>query len=283
MTPLRQRMVEDLQIRHLSPHTQRLYLAAVARFAQHFGRSPTHLGPEHIRAYQLHLLAQGTGHAKFTIAVSALRFLYIITLHKEWRIDAIPHARKPQRLPVVLSPTEVTRFLAATPTLKYRTAFTLAYAAGLRVSEIAVLKVSDIDSQRMVIRVAQGKGRKDRYVMLSPKVLPLLRSYWKAARPKEWLFPGQTPGEPLNVKSFQRACVVTRQAAGLTKLVTIHTLRHRFATHLLESGANVRAIQLLLGHRSLATTALYMQVSPQVFGAVASPFDQLPSVSDGTV
>src|SRR3954470_5688673 len=163
MTPLRQRMVEDMQIRHLSPHTQRLYLAAVARFAQHFGRSPTHLGPAHIRAYQLHLVACKTGHAKFTIAVSALRFLYIITLHKEWRIDAIPHARKPHRLPVVLSPAEVTRFLAAAPPLQYRAAFALAYAAGVRVSEIAVLKVSDIDSQRMVIRVAQGKGRKDRY------------------------------------------------------------------------------------------------------------------------
>ena len=279
MTPLRQRMREDMQIRQLSPHTQRAYLAAVARFAKHFGRSPTELGLEDIRTFQLHLVSHGIGHSNFTIIVSALRFLYRVTLHKDWCVDEIPHARKPQQLPVVLSPTEVAQFLAAAPNLKYRTAFTIVYAAGLRVSEVVALKVSAIDSQRMVIRVAQGKGRKDRYVMLSPKLLTLLREYWKAARPTDWLFPGRVRGEPLNVKNFQRACIQARHASGLTKPVTVHTLRHSFATHLLESGTNVRAIQLLLGHRSLTTTARYTQVSPQVFGALPSPFDRLPATA----
>jgi integrase/recombinase XerD len=284
MTPLRQRMREDMRIRHLSPHTQRAYLAAIARFAQHFGRSPTDLGLEDIRTYQLHLVSHSVGHSTFTIAVSALRFLYTVTLRKDWRVDQIPHARRPQRLPIILSPTEVTQLLAAAPTLKYRTALTIVYAAGLRISEVIALKVRDIDSQRMVIRVAQGKGRKDRYVMLSPKLLTLLRKYWKAARPTDWLFPSKIPGQPLNVASLQRACQEALQAAGLTKPVTVHTLRHSFATHLLESGTNVRAIQLLLGHRSLATTARYTQVSPQVFGALPSPFDRLPSgATDDTV
>jgi site-specific recombinase XerD len=284
MSPLRQRMLEDMRIRHLSPHTQRAYLAAIIRFAKHFGRSPADLGLEDIRTYQLHLVSCGVGHSTFTIAVSALRFLYTVTLRKEWRVDHIPHARHPQRLPVILSPTEVTQLLAAAPPLKYRTALTIVYAAGLRVSEVVALKVHDMDSQRMVIRVAQGKGRKDRYVMLSPKLLTLLRQYWKAARPTDWLFPSKIPGQPLNVASLQRACQEARQTAGLTKPVTVHTLRHSFATHLLESGTNVRAIQLLLGHRSLATTARYTQVSPQVLGALPSPFDHLPSAStDDTV
>jgi site-specific recombinase XerD len=277
-------MREDMQIRHLSSHTQRAYLAAIARFATHFGRSPTDLGLEDIRTYQLHLVSHSVGHSTFTIAVSALRFLYTVTLQKDWRVDQIPHARRPQRLPIILSPTEVTQLLAAAPTLKYRTALTIVYAAGLRVSEVVALKVRDIDSQRMVIRVAQGKGRKDRYVMLSPKLLTLLRTYWKATRPTDWLFPSKIPGQPLNVASLQRACVEARQAAGLAKPVTVHTLRHSFATHLLENGTNVRAIQLLLGHRSLATTARYTQVSPQVFGALPSPFDRLPSAAtDETV
>jgi integrase/recombinase XerD len=245
MTPMRQRRLEDMQIRQLSPHTQRAYLAAVPRFAKHFGRSPAELGLEDIRTFQLPLVSQGIGHSNFTIIVSALRFLYIVTLRKDWRIDEIPHARHPQRLPVVLSPTEVSQFLEAAPNLKYRTAFTIVYASGLRVSEVGALKVRDIDSQRMVIRVAEGKGRKDRYVLLSPKLLTLLREYGKVARPRDWLFPGRIPGEPLHGKNLQRVCVETRQAAGLTKPVTVHTLRHSFATHLLETATNVRAIQLL--------------------------------------
>jgi integrase/recombinase XerD len=279
MTPLRQRMLEDMQIRQLSPHTQRAYLAAVARFAQHFGRSPAALGLEDIRAYQLHLVSRGIGHSNFAITVCALRFLYTVTLKKDWRVDHIPHARNPQRLPIVLSPMEVRQLLEAAPTLKYRTALTIVYAAGLRVSEVVALKVTDIDSQRMVIRVAQGKGRKDRYVMLSPTLLTLLREYWKTARPADWLFPSKVPGQPLRAKNIQLACQDARQAAGLTKPVTVHTLRHSFATHLLESGTNVRAIQLLLGHRSLATTARYTQVSPQALGATPSPLDRLPPAS----
>ena len=279
MTLLRQRMLEDLQIRQLSPHTQRAYLAAVARFAKHFGRSPVDLDLEDIRTYQLHLVSRGVGQANFAITVCALRFLYTVTLQKDWRVEHIPHARNPQRLPVVLSPTEVSQLLEACPNLKYRTALTIVYAAGLRVSEVVALKVTDIESQRMVIRVTQGKGRKDRYVRLSPKLLTLLREYGKTARPTDWLFPRKLPGQPLNAKNIQLACQDARQAAGLTKPVTVHTLRHSFATHLLESGTNVRAIQLLLGHRSLATTARYTQVSPQTLGATPSPLDRLPSAS----
>jgi integrase/recombinase XerD len=225
MTPLRQRMLEDMQIRQLSPHTQRAYLAAVARFAKHFGRSPTDLGLEDIRTYQLHLVARGVGQANFAITVCALRFLYTVTLKRDWRVDHIPHARTPQRLPIVLRPTEVRQLLEAAPTLKYRTALTIVYAAGLRVSEVVALKVTDIDSQRMVIRVGQGKGRKDRYVMLSPTLLTLLREYWKTARPADWLFPSKVPGQPLRAKNIQLACQDARQAAGLTKPVTVHTVR----------------------------------------------------------
>jgi integrase/recombinase XerD len=279
MTPLRQRMLEDMQIRHLSPHTQRAYLSAVARFAKHFGRSPAELSLEDIRSYQLHLVARGVGHSNFTITVSALRFLYTVTLRKDWRVDQIPHARHPQRLPIVLSPVEVAQLLEAAPNLKYRTALTIVYAAGLRVSEVLALKVTDIDSHRMLIRVAQGKGRKDRYVMLAPKLLTLLREYWKSARPTDWLFPGRSPGQPLTAKNVQCACQDARQAAGLTKPVTVHTLRHSFATHLLENGTNVRAIQLLLGHRSLTTTARYTQVSPHVVGALPSPLERLPTTT----
>jgi integrase/recombinase XerD len=280
MTPLRQRMTEDMPIRQLSPHTQRAYIAAVARFAKYFGRSPADLGPEDIRASQLHLVAQGVGHSNFAITVCALRFLYTLTLGKEWRVEDIPHARRAERLPVVLSPAEVTQWLAAVPSLKHRTALTIVYAAGLRVSAVVARKVTDIDSQRIVIRVVQGKGRKDRYVMRSPRLLTLLRDYWKAARPPDWLFPGRVPRQPLRAKSVQVAWGDARKAAGFTKPVTIHTLRHSFATHLLEAGTNVRTIQLLLGHRSLATTARYPQVSPQVLNATPSPLDLLPPLAE---
>jgi integrase/recombinase XerD len=225
MTALRQRMSEDMQLRKLSAHTQRAYIAAVAKFAQHFGQSPAQLGPEHVRAYQLHLVAQQAGDSTLTITVCALRFLYRVTLGKDWSVERIPHPRHPQKLPEILSAGEVAQFLGAIATLKYRAALMTAYAAGLRISEVVALKATDIDSQRMLIRVVQGKGRKDRYVMLSPRLLEILRAYWQAARPRGWLFPGRKPLRHLHVCNLQRACQEARQAAGLTKRVTMHTLR----------------------------------------------------------
>src|SRR5215831_17106937 len=227
MTPLRQRMIEDMQVRNLAPHTQATYILHISLFARHFGKSPELLGPEEIRQYQLYLTNQRRlAPSSIVVTTAALRFLYNVTLKKGWNLEAsIPAPKQPKKLPIVLSRAEVAHFLACIADIKHQAILTTCYAAGLRISEAVRLKISSLDSQRMVIRVAQGKGRKDRYVMLSPKVLPLLRAYWKAARPREWLLPGRIPGEPLNVKSFQRACVVTRQAAGLTKLDTIHTLR----------------------------------------------------------
>jgi site-specific recombinase XerD len=268
-------MSEDMQLRHFSPRTQEAYLAAVARFAKHFGRSPTELGPEHIRQYHLSLLSRHASRSVLVITVAALRFIYTVTLRRPWGVERLPYPRPHRSLPVVLSRAEVARFLAASVGLKHRALLTTVYAAGLRVSEVVALKVSDIDSQRMVIRVRQGKGAKDRYVVLSPRLLPLLRTYWTTCHPTEWLFPGRVPGHPLTTRQVTRICQEVRQRAGLTKAVSAHTLRHSFATHLLEAGTDLRSIQLLLGHRSLATTARYLHVSPQLGLTVQSPLDLL--------
>jgi integrase/recombinase XerD len=280
MTPLRQRMSEDMQLRHFSPRTQEAYLAAVARFAQHFGRSPAQLGPDHIRQYHLFLLSHHRSRSVLMLTGAALRFVYTVTLRRPWSVERLPYPRRQRTLPVVLSRAEVARFLAAIAGLKHRALLTTIYAAGLRVSEVVTLKVRDIDSQRMVIRVCQGKGAKDRYVVLSPRLLTLLRTYWKAHRPTEWLFPGRIPGNPLTTRQVMRICHEVRQQAGLTKAVSPHTLRHSFATHLLEAGTDLRSIQLLLGHRSLSTTARYLHISPQLGLAVQSPLELLeqPSV-----
>jgi len=280
MTPLRQRMCEEMQIRNLSPATQRTYLTAVTQFAQHFGQSPAELGPDQIRTYQLHLLAQQRSHSTLTITVCALRFLYQVTLGQDWAVKALPYPRRPKLLPVVLSPAEVAQLLAATPGIKPHALLATTYAAGLRVSEVVRLKVPDIDSQRMVIRVQQGKGRKDRYVMLSPRLLEILRTYWRAKRPADWLFPGQPRTKPLATRSVNRVCRQAVQRAGLTKQATVHTLRHSFATHLLEAGVDVRTIQLLLGHRSLRTTAGYLHIALHQVQATTSPLDLLPTGED---
>jgi len=242
MTPLRQRMLEDLRVRNFSPTTQRAYIYAVARFAQHFGKSPELLGPEDIRAYQLHLLSKQLAWSTFKVSVCALRFLYGVTLGKDWAVRHIPYPRLPHKLPIILSLAELQQFFAAIPNLKHRAALMTAYAAGLRVSEVVALKVTDIDSQRMVIRIEQGKGRKDRYVMLSPRLLKLLRTYWKTVRPKEWLFTGYKPNQHLSVRALQVVCHNAWQNSGLTKPVTMHSLRHCFATHLLEKGTDLRTI-----------------------------------------
>lgn len=278
MTRLRKRMIEDMQIRHLSPNTQLSYLQQVSLFARHFDRSPHLLGQEEIRRYQLYLtnekkLAPGSVH----IAVAALRFLYKITLKEEWNLsEVIPLPKKPQKLPVVLSPEEVLKFLACVERSKHRVILTTCYAAGLRISEAVRLKPDAIDSQRMVVRIVAGKGEKDRYVMLSAKLLEILRSYWRATHPKEWLFPGVIPGRPITSNAVGLACENAHRLSGLSKPVTPHSLRHAFAVHLLESGTDVRTIQLLLGHRSLATTARYLRIATTKICSTSSPLDLLP-------
>ena len=278
MTPLRRRMLEDMQIRNFSQNTQDTYLLQVGLFARHFSKSPEVLGPEDIRTYQVYLtnekqLAPGS----ILIATAALRFLYRVTLKKDWDVEhVIPAPKKPQTLPVILSPEEVRHFLSCIPRCKARTVLTVCYAAGLRISEAVALKPTHIDSQRMTIRVAQGKGQKDRYVMLSEQLLGILRDWYRAARPKAWLFPGVIPGAHLTVSSVQRDCQLAHQRSGLSKPVSPHSLRHAFACHLLEYGTDLRTIQLLLGHRSLSTTARYLRLSTSKVCATRSPLDLLP-------
>jgi site-specific recombinase XerD len=271
-------MIDDMRIRNLSPHTQLSYVRQVSLFARHFGKSPAQLGPEDIRQYQVYLvndkkLAPGS----VLIAIAAIRFLYKITLKMEWTLsETIPTCKKPQTLPIILSPEEVVRLLDCAPSIKHRAILTTCYAAGLRVSEAVALKPTAIDSGRMVIRVEQGKGQKDRYVMLSPKLLEILRRYWRAARPIGWLFPGDHPGQPISRDAVAEACRSARNLSGISKPATPHSLRHAFAVHLLEAGTDVRKIQLLLGHRSLATTARYLRIATSRVCSTTSPLDLLP-------
>jgi len=275
MSPLRRRMIEDMTVRNLSPATQRSYVHAVARFSQYFDKSPDRLGLEDVRAYQVHLASKGIAWASFNQIVCALRFLYGITLARAEMPERIAYAREPRKLPVVLSAEEVVHFLEAVPGLKSRAALTTAYAAGLRVSEVVALKNRDIESKRMVIRIEHGKGGKERYAMLSTQLLRILRAYWRLARPQHWLFPGRDPVHPIDQTVLHAACRSARQAAGLEKHVTVHTLRHSFATHLLENGTDIRIIQVLLGHNSLSTTARYTQVSTSTIQKTTSPLDRL--------
>jgi site-specific recombinase XerD len=279
MTTLRQRMTEDMQVRNLALNTQESYLRQVSLFARYFNKSPDLLGPEDVRTYQVYLtnekkLAPGS----VLIAVAALRFLYKVSLKKDWSFeDMIPAPKKPQKLPVVLSPEEVLQFLGCVGNTKHRAILTTCYAAGLRISETVHLKPSDIDSQRMVIRIDQGKGQKDRYVMLSPKLLETLRGYWRAVRPKgEWLFEGDVPGRPITRSAVELASRKARRLSGIRKPIRPHSMRHAFAVHLLESGTDVRTIQLLLGHRSLATTARYLRIATSKVCSTSSPLDLLP-------
>ena len=275
MSPLRRRMIEDMTVRNLSPATQRSYLHAVSKFSRYFGRPPDRLGLDEVRAFQVHLVATGISWPALNQIVCALRFFYGVTLGHAVIPERIAYAREPRKLPVVLSADEVVRFLEAVASLKSRTALTTVYAAGLRVSEVVRLRIADIDSRRKVIRVEQGKGGRDRYVMLSPQLLTILRSYWRLTRPRQWLFPGRNQERPLEPTVLHAACRSARQAAGLDKPVTAHTLRHTFATHLLESGADVRVIQVLLGHANLASTARYTQVATKTISRTPSPLDRL--------
>ena len=275
MTALRRRMIDDMTLRNLSPATQQSYVYAVAKFSRFFGRSPDQLGVEEVRAYQIHLAGRGLSWPHLNQVSCALRFFFGVTLGRKDVVDRIVSAREPKKLPIVLSAEEVVRFLQAVPGLRSRAALTTAYSAGLRVSEVAALKVGDIDSSRMVIRVAQGKGGKDRYVMLSPPLLAILRAYWRLSKPAHWLFPGRDRDRPVSTATLQAACRVAAREAGLDKPVTVHTLRHSFATHLLEAGTDIRIIQVLLGHGRLATTAIYTRVATNLIAGTPSPLDGL--------
>lgn len=277
MTELRQRYLQDLRLRNYSPKTLQTYVECVSLFARYFKRSPEDLGPEHIREYQRYLVEEKKcSWCRFNQTVCALRFLYRNTLGRDWAISHIPFPRKQRKLPVVLSRDEAAQFLASIKNLKYRAILSLCYGAGLRINEALHLQVTDIDSKRMMIRVRQAKGHKDRYVMLSPKLLELLREYWKKEHPTTWLFPARAKDKPLGACTLQHACQRARRDSGIQKPLTPHTLRHSFASHLLEAGANIRTIQLLLGHNSLQTTAVYTHVSQTTVGETVSPFDLLP-------
>ena len=272
---LRRRMIDDMTIRGFTPDTQRGYIRAVEDFSAFFGRSPDRADAEDLRRYQLHLRGRGASATGMNRAVSALRFFFTVTLTRREAAAWMTTVREPRTLPVILSPEEVARLLDAAPGLKYKAALSVAYGAGLRAAEVVSLKLADIDSERMVIRVEQGKGRKDRYVMLSPHLLQLLRTYWKASRPRGWLFPGQNPVNALTTRQLRRACHAAAEAAGIDKRISLHTLRHSFATHLLEQKVDIRVIQVLLGHKKLDTTALYSQVATRTIREIKSPLDHL--------
>lgn len=275
LSPLRRRMIEDMTIRNMSPATQRSYISAVSKFSRYFRRSPDELTLDDVRAFQVHLVSTGISWPGLNQIVCALRFFYGVTLGEAEIPERIPYARQPHRLPIVLSADEIVSFLEAVSSLKCRAALTTAYAAGLRASEVAGLRVADIDSARGVIIVRQGKGGKDRNVMLSPQLLGVLRAYWRLARPRTFLFPGRDEDRPIDPTVLYAACRSATKAAGLDKRVTLHTLRHSFATHLLENGTDLRIIQVLLGHANLSSTARYTQVSTHTIRATQSPFDRL--------
>ncbi|HEX9572185.1 MAG TPA: site-specific integrase [Burkholderiales bacterium] len=275
ITPLRRRMIEDMSLRHFGEKTQKDYIRAVKNLTIFLGRSPDTASNEDLRLFQLHLAENRVGAPTINSTVSALRFFFAVTLDRADAVRYLTFVHEPRKLPVVLSPEEVARFLEAAPGVKYKAAFSAAYGAGLRVSEVAALKVSDIDSERMMLRVDQGKGRRDRHAMLSPLLLELLRDWWRIARPKAWLFPGRDPVRPMSTRQLNRACHAAADMAEITKRVSPHTLRHSFATHLLEQNVDIRVIQVLLGHAKLETTALYTRIATNTIRAVMSPLERL--------
>jgi len=289
MTPLRKRYIEDMQLRNLCPETQRNYVHHMAGLGRFYQTSPEHLSLEEIREYQLYLLNERRLSSETVNQfVSAAKFLFLTTLEAPWPENPLPRPRVPHKLPVVLSVSEVAEFFQHVCTIRYRAALMTAYGAGLRVSEVVSLQLGDIDSRRMLIRIRQGKGKKDRYAMLSPRLLEVLRCWWRSRHPagqprrtspENWLFPGWREGRHMNTASLQTACREAARAAGLSKRVTVHTLRHSFSTHLLENGTDTRVIQVLLGHSRIETTTRYAQVSPQVVAATASPLDQLDGLA----
>jgi integrase/recombinase XerD len=277
VSPLRQRMIDDMTVRNMAPNTMLCYLKQVSYLALYFGKSPEKLGPEDIRQYQVYLAKERkVSVSSRMVAATALRFLYSVTLKRDRVVEMIPTPRPEHRLPVILSPEEVLRLLESAPSFSHRVIFSTMYGTGMRVSEAVHLRASDIDSLRMMIRIQQSKGNKDRYVQLSPKLLELLRTYWRRVRPQQWLFPGQEPDQPLSREAVGQAVAHARRSAGLTKPTSPHSLRHAYAVHLLEAGTDLRRIQLLLGHRSLATTARYLCLATTTVCATTSPLDLLP-------
>lgn len=275
VSPLRQRMIDDMRIRNMSVNTQKAYVRAVANFSKHFGRSPDKLSFEDVRKYQLHLVSRGLQAATIIPIICAIRFFSGTTLGRADAAEHIPLARKTDTLPAVLTRDQVVRFLQAVPDLEMRTLFIVIYSAGLRISEAVALTARDIDSANMVIHVRQGKGRKDRYVMLSEQLLTILRSYWRAASLEHVLFPGPDPKRPITVRSVQHACREAVRVAGLDSSVTVHTLRHSFATHLLEQGVDIRVIQDLLGHCHIISTTRYARVALSTIRQIQSPLELL--------
>ena len=280
-TPLRQRMIEDMTMRKLNPKTQSAYIRAVRKLARFLRRSPDTATPEELRCFQLHLVELGVSSITLNATITGLRFFFEVTLNRHDALTMMDRVYEPRKLPIILSIEEVTRLIEAAGGLKYKAALSIAYGAGLRASEVVHLKVSDIDSQRMVIRVEQGKGKKDRYAMLSPTLLELLRDWYRYARsqrmilPGGWLFPGQNPVNPLSTRQLNRAFHLTLEAAGIDKRVSLHSLRHAFATHLLEQNEDIRVIQVLLGHKKLDTTARYTQVATKILHKVKGPLESL--------
>lgn len=276
MTPLRQRFIEDMTLRGLAATTQRSYVHYVADYAKFYNTSPEHLDLEALRQYELYLLHEKKlSPESINTFVSAVQFFYLETLEMPWGKNCFPRMRRSIKLPVVLSQKEVAEFFDNVPSLKYRAALMLCYGAGLRISEAVAVRVSDIDSQRMLIRIVHGKGGKDRYAMLSPRLLAVLRSYWRAARPADHLFPSWRTNRHINVSALSQACRDASRRCGWSKRITAHMLRHSFATHLLESGTDTRVIQVLLGHSRIDTTARYTQVAAHVIAGTSSPLDSL--------
>jgi site-specific recombinase XerD len=281
ISPLRQRMLDDMRMRKLSPKTQSGYIRSVRQFAAFLGRSPDRASAEDLRRYQLHLVDHGISPVSLNATITGLKFFFETTLDQAALMSKMQPVHVPHKLPVVLSRDEVARLIAAAENLKYQTALSVAYGAGLRASEVTALKIGDIDSQRMALRIEQGKGSKDRYAMLSPVLLERLRAWWQTAHaqgrmlPGGWLFPGQHPIDPLSTRQLNRAVHAAADAAQLDKRVSMHTLRHSFATHLLEQKVDIRVIQVLLGHKKLETTALYAQVATEVLREVVSPLEML--------
>jgi len=264
-------MVEDLRIRNYSPRTIDTYTRCVAKYAEHFGRSPDRLGPEDVHTYQKWMIeTKKVSWSTFNQAVCALRFLYTVTLDRKITIEHIPFAKKERKLPDILSVAEVGRLFQAVDNLKHRTVLMTMYGAGLRLSEALALRVADIDSERMRMHIRMGKGKKDRFAILSASLLDAVREYWRAYRPGPWLFPGDPPDHPLTPTGIQRVTKQARLRAGLCKRVTTHTLRHCFATHLLEAGTDIKTIQHLLGHRNISTTSIYLHIA----GNAAQSVDQ---------
>jgi site-specific recombinase XerD len=278
ISPLRQRMIEDMNARHFGEKAQKDYIRCVKTFTTFLGRSPETADIEDLRRFRLHLIDSSLSVSSLNTAMQALRFFFSVTLDKPGLLKALFRVQGPQKLPTVLTQEEVARLLDCAASAKHKAALSVAYGAGLRASEVVSLKVSDIDSARMVLRVEQGKGRKDRHAMLSPMLLDILREWWRIGRPKAWLFPGQNPVNPMTTRQLNRICHAAAHVAEISKRVSMHTLRHSFATHLLEQDIDIRVIQVLLGHAKLNTTALYTRVATSTIRKVMSPLDRLSLV-----